>query len=818
MNRLPDEIPSLYSVSLPVDPQDAQLGLTDPYQAALNRESSAQLIQAQARYHKLITNLIRPALSKPSFTVSDFTDLLLGCCLSTLIRSGQTRDQSAYQLTSFSTYWWNTYTIDSIPKEFRMFEYAGLTGTLAQYSSQSSIPQELVLTALQNFWSKLSGSQYSLSSLPKYRLRILFSSLGIQSNQFYNWEKALDTIETSSPAAFQKFRQNLFSKNSYDSLSIRILLGEINPKLIDVLQELYTPSLRIGVIFTSPEKIYQNLLSILPPVGPNLALIALGLEGWFKTYQFLVSEIEKDSSLGTLPYEFFLDDPLYSSLRRICAEYFSLSYDAWTILSIFNTYIEAKGLAHRSLLQCIQFLDSSGDSISKFGNYRLELYDQVDAIFANRSNIQSAPSVHASFNRRVPLDADRLTDPFSSRPPIQDVVLSLVNQMWDTHYTYAYIDYESVSQPQSTSVSSSINHLIGLPALNGISPYISLLQSAYKRIQGLTSKQSSRIAGWSKKHLQEVHRDSEIPAVAKLLAQSFSPNDLLSHGLMVLESGMHSTTAVSAHIPDPAHGHVVKSTTSTEQINTNKYQLEASVVGIDAGAYHVASHQHLTTSRFLHQTSDLAQSSFSQQWVRVEGQNTLISNYDVRVVDQSQSEFINSKKSWVGSYFQYADNFFIQVRHEEKSFGKNQSFSGRFSVLAESNLSLYSRNGSLLLRSQKGSVQISSTVASSFQSEGPVEISSEASISIDAPTVFINQGLGFEDLSVSDFTDFFQQIPPEFPSIKPLPKQLSPIPSPGTKQFPRQAEPPSSKAGPSIGSSLGATASILNSLIKTNLQ
>lgn len=358
--------PGYYPVGLPINSHVAKFGALDPGEYALRRQNSLEILEGSASLVRQFYQYLVGYSSSTSVSMAQYKDLLIALSIGKSVRSAQGKDLSYSSLTNHSFYWWKKFCFREAWPEDRPVGQGPL-GSLAFYIRDPAArnPLEYINNALTLFWQEV-GQPYTLPVVQRHAQ--LVQSLGLNLEVINQWENALislhtrDNVPSTAAPILKDLRTELLGPSSWESLYLRFLLGEINPVVVAALQKLVdkcTAQPLVAEYFgltnltVSPQALFDRIQNLVPPGGMPQVYLALSIESWIKTVQLLLVAFEANPALPLESYSGFFLRPQYETLGRSLSVSLSLSYDAWSILGKFQTFAEAKGLAYRSYLECL---------------------------------------------------------------------------------------------------------------------------------------------------------------------------------------------------------------------------------------------------------------------------------------------------------------------------------------------------------------------------------------------------------------------------------------------------------------------------------
>lgn len=367
-----------YNVGLPLSPLSQKVGYESKARSDTEQRRALTLILKQSAFIKEAFKYEKSYNQTKNKTLLHYRDYLVSKAAEAFVFNCQFKSSPRSNLTSQSKKVWATNSFDSIwnyiPPDPELVEqpskYWGELGTLAfytQYVEQGAYLPEVMQSTLRLIWALL-GTSYDL--LPKERIRELKGALRLEDTFLDLIKlKAVSlfslTDEDENYFALQQARRYGLSIGDYDFLQQRLLLGEYSSKIFEVL----TPFLSL-YSNNKLSNIASLSLSILKPAGFQLVLQAFIAEAYLLA-AIAISNLDRDSQLT--PLEVFQTSNTYNSTKEQIAGYFTLAYDAYYILSIFSTRLEASQLLTELKRDILSLLSSSGKIIDNDFDYRLIL-------------------------------------------------------------------------------------------------------------------------------------------------------------------------------------------------------------------------------------------------------------------------------------------------------------------------------------------------------------------------------------------------------------------------------------------------------------
>lgn len=365
-----------YSAGLPLSPLSQKVSYESKARADTEQRRALTLILKQSAFIREASKYEKSYNQAKNKTLLHYRDYLVSKAAEVFVFNCQFTSSLRNSLTSHSKKVWATNSFDDIwdyiPPNPELVEhpnkYWGELGTLAfytQYVDQGAYLPEVMESTLKLIWALL-GTSYDL--LPKERITELKVSLRLE-NTFLDLIKLKAvslfslTNEDENYFALQQARRQGISIGDYDLLMQRLLLGEYSSKIFEVL----TPFLSLSDN-NKLSNIASSSLSILKPSGFQLVLQAFIAEAYLLA-AITLSNLDRDSQLTSL--EVFQTSSTYNSLKQQIAGYFTLAYDAYSVLNIFSTRLEAPQALTELKRDILSWLSSSGKIIDSDFEYRL---------------------------------------------------------------------------------------------------------------------------------------------------------------------------------------------------------------------------------------------------------------------------------------------------------------------------------------------------------------------------------------------------------------------------------------------------------------
>lgn len=365
-----------YNVGLPLSPLSQKVGYESKSRADTEQRRALTLILKQSAFIKEASKYEKSYSRAKNKTVLHYRDYLVSKASAAFVFNCQFTSSLRSSLTSQSKKVWARNSFDDIwdyiPPDPELIEqpnkYWGELGTLAfytQYVEQGTYLPEVMQSTLRLIWGLL-GTSYDL--LPKERIKELKTSLRLEDT-FLDLIKfkavslfSLTDVDENYFALQQAGRYGL-SLGDYDFLQQRLLLGEYSNKVFEVL----TPFLSLNES-NKLSNVASSSLSILKPAGFQLALQAFIAEAYLLA-AIAISNLDRNLQLTSL--EVFQSSNTYSSIKEQIAGYFTLAYDAYYVLNVFSTRLEAPQALTELNRDILAWLSSSGKVIDNDFDYRL---------------------------------------------------------------------------------------------------------------------------------------------------------------------------------------------------------------------------------------------------------------------------------------------------------------------------------------------------------------------------------------------------------------------------------------------------------------
>jgi hypothetical protein len=365
-----------YNVGLPLSPLSQKVDYESKSRADTEQRRALTLVLKQSAFIKEASKYEKSYNQSKNKTLLHYRDYLVSKAADAFVFNCQFTSSLRSNLTSQSKQVWATNSFDDIwdyiPPNPELIEqpnkYWGELGTLAfyiQYVDQGAYLPEVMQSTLRLIWSLL-GTSYDL--LPKERIRELKVALRLENSFLHliklKAEKLFSlTSQDENYFALQQARRQGLSINDYDLLQQRLFLGEYSSKVFEVL----TPFLTINDN-NKLSNIASSILSILKPAGFQLVLQAFIAEAYLLA-AIALSNLDKEVQLTSL--EVFQTTNTYNPIKEQIAGYFTLAYDAYSVLNIFSTRLEAPQALTELERDILSWLSSSGKIIGNDFDYRL---------------------------------------------------------------------------------------------------------------------------------------------------------------------------------------------------------------------------------------------------------------------------------------------------------------------------------------------------------------------------------------------------------------------------------------------------------------
>lgn len=365
-----------YSAGLPLSSLSQKVGYESKARSDTEQRRALSIVLKQSAFIKEAFKYEKSYSRTKNKTLLHYRDYLVSKASAAFVFNCQFTSSLRNDLTNQSKKVWSTNSFDDIwdyiPPEPELVEqpskYWGELGTLAfytQYVDQGAYLPEVMQSTLRLIWALL-GSSYDL--LPKERITQLKASLKLEDTFLDLIKlKAVSlfslTDEDENYSALQQARRHGLSIGDYELLQQRLLLGEYSSKLFEVL----TPFLSIKDN-NKLSNVASSSMSILKPAGFQLVLQAFIAEAYLLA-AIALSNLDRDTQLTSL--EVFQTSNTYNSTREQIAGYFTLAYDAYSVLNIFSTRLEAPQALAELNRDILAWLSSSGKIIDNDFDYRL---------------------------------------------------------------------------------------------------------------------------------------------------------------------------------------------------------------------------------------------------------------------------------------------------------------------------------------------------------------------------------------------------------------------------------------------------------------
>lgn len=325
-----------------------------------NREYLLALLKGRSGLFQLAGEYFASWSTAVNPTVLHYRDYLLSKALLECLVNCQYKDEAKTNLTRQATKVWSAYAYDEIwpyrsptAEHPPSYKYADVLGSLAYYFSQ--LHQNLSPTLLIRSLVDLVWADLGFKGNPSERLSQLYSALNLSGLSAI--PEALSSVlgATEGPVLKQLYkvrRQQPVLET--DRLALRVFLGEYEDSLFELTSPMLSDSTRDSVV-----KALRGCLSLTRPGGGVLVLQALALEGYLLNVELLNSQPE---SVLRLSLDTFYADPSYSDLKYQLASNLALSYDAYSMQSIWGSLHAASEKARGVKQLALYWLSGSGVS------------------------------------------------------------------------------------------------------------------------------------------------------------------------------------------------------------------------------------------------------------------------------------------------------------------------------------------------------------------------------------------------------------------------------------------------------------------------
>lgn len=706
--EIPDQLPGNYGVGLAYNQNTLRFGSADPEYHLQERAYNRALLDAQSKIVQLALRYARSYSSAETPTLLHLRDLLLACALTYLIRNAQCSDGAAVSLTTHADHFWQSdldrnFWPDLSDESSHKFNWGGTIGSIAFYLTrhphldEDISPTDLIQSALKLFWEKLYIDP--TSGLSDKHAAIL-AAMGVDRALFKAWSAALDVLNSRDPSEqpgaalriLQQLRASFLLPNDWQYLTTRLVLGEYSLPLIHVLEELDSRA-RIDTSFAEyykwpigavgPADYHQRLLKLAPPAGSPLVYIALTIESFTTTCSTITGF---GADVASMLYSDFCSDSRYEEQRISLARTLTTAYDAMGMLSWFNTFVEAKGTAHRLYVTINQLLNqvSDSNSTSTASASELILKPEDDSVYRlgglDDSDLftLSTPQGLTEVGN-LDLDYDELpvvqTAPigidddgsrrFAPSRSLLDVLVAAVNTATNLIYAAERVDLSATSNKPTGGSGQGTYSEMGVENPELRNPYLEA-NLAGQTLQGTNKMLLQRLRSWSSGILEGVHADSTDPksevSVIRANAPLLDKLVLGRYQSYVSKAAATAGEAATALLADYAYGNSVVRTSGTKQYAAGQFRVStSSIAAFDTPQLLLCSQQTIAQSRFYHLNTDLYQHSSVQYWLRAEDHLTLMAGRAYRYNSVNLTEISANSRFISGSEFRYADAIWTQA-------------------------------------------------------------------------------------------------------------------------------------------------------------
>lgn len=391
--------------------------------------------------------------SSSSFkTLLDCRDYLLAKALLATLQSVLFTDDTHQTLTAHAdkavTGMTSKAVYPSVIKD-KDLAYASFFGTLAyyfMYVQPDGYPSEYLNKLLTYVWGLL-GLNYAV--LPKDRISRLFKLLGKTNDIDEIASNAFRQVLAASPeselyTALIQSRRDFITEADITNFSLRMLTGKYSDKAFPIFAA------------TLSEKQYDklaayrsNLISVLRPVGFNLLLNALVVEGYLRAADYISGLPETMTSISL--DDFLVNDNLRETHGNSIASHLATTYDALDFISTYNLF--DVGQEPSSLLSFIY--NWTPPAIYAKDNTRLfTLFDTIDIDKNNRRAYAS--SLLEELSQTEPTGSQSIT--LQSSNTGRKVSLSANNTTSASTPIIVFVTSSATTTPSNVINSVSINN------------------------------------------------------------------------------------------------------------------------------------------------------------------------------------------------------------------------------------------------------------------------------------------------------------------------------------------------------------------------
>lgn len=348
---LPNKLKGTHLVNFHGRQTDLKYGYENPVvkinNHLLNRQAythDLQLLQQQFSYLTSYVNIG----SADTVSVSTVRDVILGYCLYFLRRSSQGYDISNITLTNHAKLY-NDYraeTVKYIKTEVKgksIKDTKGLYGTLAWYGgldvNNATNPITYVAKTLKSYWRSLGLDPMTTvqERLIEIDDRLEFSTVDwdyienhLKELLQYSRDRAV-YLDEGSLTNLKKLRRNLYTSQMLDNFRLRVLLGEYNNTIREIVREL---DKRNGLV-------EQRVRKFSSPGGFTQVYLALVVEGLLRS----VAALQSLEDIN-IEYQVFIESgQTYREVRQEVAKGLLMASDALGLLGIFKTLKECYALS-----------------------------------------------------------------------------------------------------------------------------------------------------------------------------------------------------------------------------------------------------------------------------------------------------------------------------------------------------------------------------------------------------------------------------------------------------------------------------------------
>jgi hypothetical protein len=305
-------------------------------------------------------------------TVLHYRDFFLSQALFESVVNCQYQDSNKTILTTHAERVWGTFSYDDIwpyinptaDTHTKPLKYADLLGSpayfLSRISTDSFFPQDILKALIKVIW-QLVGFSSDLSV--RERLRRLIIALRLDSPLI---EQLGLPVNTNITPVISQMRRAGASFDQIPNLRLKLLLNEYRESTLSPRFALFGERDR-----NTLREILFGITSLLKPGGFPLLLQTLAVESFYSAAEVLQAVPQEALRLSINDFR-SLDE--FSSYSTLVVEALALAYDAYSLLSAFNTFIDAEK-KKKSVESLISYWLSSSetDAVPGNGNNRISL-------------------------------------------------------------------------------------------------------------------------------------------------------------------------------------------------------------------------------------------------------------------------------------------------------------------------------------------------------------------------------------------------------------------------------------------------------------